>query len=238
MRPTPVPVTRNRNPATPFPVGLIRGINTTEKEAFVHELLVALACILLVACSPAPAGGPHAHPAPAPTSAADPVIATTHDWLPNDSDRVIGDFVRQCSVESTWADEFHRREGRQPVLRVGVIEAEIDGVTVPTEALAGQLEKALLDSKKVQVAASIQDLAELQELQSARLLADQPVETVTGADLASDHLLTVVVRSSAEPTESGVVRTYSVSFRVVNTATGAMECVATATTKKLVVEEE
>ena len=203
-----------------------------------HRLAAILACVL-AACSSSSAttagssGG--AAPAPAPEEL---TTATTHDWLPSDGDRVIADFVRQCFVESTWADDFKASQGRQPVIRVGEVKAEVEDVTVLTDALGGQIEKALLDSKKVQVAASIQDLAELQELQSARLLSGQPVDVASSADLSSDHILTVRVTSVAEPAEGGVVRVYTASFRVVNTETGGMECVAMGKSRKLVVPHE
>jgi hypothetical protein len=177
--------------------------------------------------------------APAPVPAAEELTrATTHDWLPSDGDRVIADFVRQCFVESSWAEDFNGKHGRQPVVRVGEVKAEVEDVVVLKEALGGQLEKALLDSKKVQVAASFQDLAELQELQSARLLGGQPVEAASGSDLSSDHILTVRVTSVAEPVDDGVVRVYTASFRVVDTQTGGMACVAMGKSKKLVVPRE
>jgi len=207
----------------------------------VPRLAVVLACAV-AACSSSTAtttgsgGGATAAATPA---SGELTRATTHDWLPSDGDRVIADFVHQCFVESTWAEDFNGEHGRQPVLRVGEVKDEAEGVSVLTETLGGQLEKALLDSKKVQVAASLRDLAELQELQSARLLSGQPVETATaGADLSSDYILTVRVTSVAEPAEGGVVRVYTASFRVVNTETGGMECVAMGNSKKLVVPRE
>jgi hypothetical protein len=202
----------------------------------VPKISVALAFLLAACSSSSPATG-SSGATPAPDDDELPT-ATTHDWLPSDGERVLTVFVRECLTNSTWADDFAQAEGRQPVLRVGEVKAEVEDVTVLTEALGGQIEKALLDSKKVQVAASIADLAELQELQSARMLSGNAVDPTAGADLSSDHILTVRVTSAAEPNEDGVMRIYNASFRVVNANTGAMECVAMGKSKKLVVPPE
>ena len=83
--------------------------------------------------------------------------------------------------------------------KTGEIETEVGENPVLSDSLGGQLEKALLDSKKVQVAASVQDLADVQALQSTTLLGAQPAEPA-GADLSSDFLLTVHITSQTAPT--------------------------------------
>lgn len=185
---------------------------------------------LLAACS-----SPNA-PGAAPSGG--PVPSAAMDWQPSDGDLLVQGFARQCLKESSWADSFREARGRAPVVRVGeVTTAAQDGATI-TDTLAGQIEKTLLDSGQVQVAASVNALAELQELQSLRLLSSQATEPAAGADLSSDYVLTVQVTATSSTTRDGTVRVFSGAFRVVNSETGGVDCVAMATSKKLVARED
>ena len=156
-------------------------------------------------------------------------------WTPDDARVLVDGMLAECVTNAAWVKTFTTENGRPPAVRIaGVINKTMDHLN--GNDLTGPLEKAMVDSHELQVLPAADSLAKRaireEQDQAAMGLTEGDVEI--GKQVAADFVITISLGSALDRQADAIKQTYTATFRIVDSSTGAMACVAMPKAARLV----
>lgn len=154
-------------------------------------------------------------------------------WNATDS-RLVSQEMITDALERPWLDNFIESEGQQPAVIVGNIVNRTDEHIV-TETFTKDLERAFVNSGKVQVVASVEEREQVRtERMDMQEWASEDTVAEFMREIGADYMLTGSVNSIIDREGRQKVIYYQVNLELIHTATNRKSWIGEKQIKKYI----
>lgn len=170
--------------------------------------LILSALVILAACSTSPR---------IDRIAADTTTDLSGDWNDTDS-RQVSETMIQGLLSHRWISEFIRANGHQPAVIVGEIR-NLSHEHINVLTFIGDIERALINSGRVQIVASSSERGEIRdERRDQDLHASEATRNVAGQELGADFMLKGTINTIIDSIAKKQTRYYQVDLTLISLA--------------------
>lgn len=140
-------------------------------------------------------------------------------WNDTDSRLVSEEMIKDC-LARPWINQYHTRKGRMPTVIVGTVINKTDEHII-SETFTKDLERAFINSGRVQVVASKEERKEIRQERKDQLLGFTSAGTTKkfGEEIGSDYMLRGVVNSIKDRDGRKSVMYYQIDLELIDTET-------------------
>ena len=154
-------------------------------------------------------------------------------WNDTDSQQVSEEMIRDV-LERPWFGEFTRTQGRQPAVIVGEV-ANLSHEHINVNTFVADVERALINSGKVQFVASSTERQEIREERKDQdLHASEATRKPMGQEKGADFMLKGTINTIIDASGKTQLRYYQVDLTLISLADNRKVWVGQKKIKKLV----
>lgn len=137
------------------------------------------------------------------------------DWNDTDS-RLVSEKMIQQALSHVWITDFIRANGHQPAVIVGEIR-NLSHEHISTETFINDIERALINSGRVQFVASSSDRLEIRdERRDQDLHASEDTRNAAGQELGADFMLKGSINTIIDAVAKKQTRFYQVDLTLIS----------------------
>lgn len=154
-------------------------------------------------------------------------------WNDTDS-RLVSEEMIQDVLSRDWLAEFTRKQNKKPAVIVGEVR-NLSHEHINMNTFTADMERALINSGKVQFVASKNERGEIREERKDQdIHAAEPTRKPMGQELGADYMLKGTINTIIDTSGSSQVRYYQVDLTLINLADNVKAWVGQKKIKKFV----
>jgi hypothetical protein len=163
----------------------------------------------------------------------DTTIDLSGNWNDTDS-RLVAEKIIDQALGGTWYTDYMQAEGKKPTVIVGTIRNKTSE-HIPVTTFIGDIERAFINSNKVQVVATASEREEIRDerMDQGKFASDDTIKKF-GREQGADDMLIGTVSSVIDQEGGTQVRYYQVDMTLVDIETNIKIWVGQEKIKKVV----
>jgi len=139
-------------------------------------------------------------------------------WNDTDSQQVAQEMITDC-LNGGWYNKAVAKLGKEPVVIVGTVRNDTME-HINTSAFVNEMERALINSAKVEFVASKDERGELrQERLEQDEFASEETRKAFGREIGADYMLSGIINSIVDSQDKKAVVYYQVNMKLINIET-------------------
>ena len=161
------------------------------------------------------------------------VIDLSGKWNDTDSRLVSEEMVADCLIRP-WIDQYQLRSGKRPVVIVGTVVNKTDEHII-SETFTKDLEKAFINSGRVEMVASSQERDEVRaERMEMQENSSEATKKQMRQETASDYMMKGVINAIIDREGKKKVKFYQVDLELIDTQTNQKVWIGDKKIKKFI----
>ena len=146
------------------------------------------------------------------------VIDLSGKWNDTDSRLVSEEMVSDC-LQRPWIDQYQLRSGKRPIVIVGTVVNKTDEHII-SETFTKDLEKAFINSGRVEMVASAQERGEVRaERMEMQENSSEATKKQMRQETASDYMMKGVINTIIDREGKKKVKFYQINLELIDTET-------------------
>ncbi len=148
----------------------------------------------------------------------DTVTDLSGRWKNSDS-RLVADEMIQDVLSRDWLSKFNQSQGKAPTVIVGTVR-NLSHEHINTRTFIADMERALINSAKVKLVASVLNLEEVRaDVKDQYLHASDETGKTAGQEIVADFMLQGSINSAADAISAEQTRLYQIDLTLIDLAT-------------------